>query len=191
MTDTPYLTATAAKERDSRLVTLGLADEAIERQVRSFEEAAEEYRGVAYTPRTEVQTFHLVCADRVLLARTRVRSVTSITLDGTSVAASRYKLDAAAGVLRFTGPVSGVLVVTYPHGHDEPSSVLLDACTEYVVSALTSRASGASRNTLSQGGAETGTTRYSTPNMAAGRPTGWLEVDRLLNTLADERVGLA
>lgn len=191
MTDTPYLTATAAKERDHRLVTLGALDTAIDGQVRSFEELAEEYRGVAYTPRTEVQAFHLERADRVLLARTRVRSVSAITLDGTAVAASRYKLDAAAGVIRFTAPVSGVLVVTYPHGHDEPASVLLDACTEYVVSALTSRASGASRNTLSQGGAETGTTRYSTPNMAEGRPSGWLEVDRLLNTLADERVPVA
>lgn len=185
----PYLTYAAARDRDQRIVALKLAQGAVEGQVRSFEEIAEDYRGVAYTPREVVETHHVVAADRVLLHHVRVREVVSVTLDGSTVAASRWTLDAAAGVLRFNGQISGEVVVEYAHGYDEPPSWLLDACTEYVVAALTARASGQSRNTLSVADAS-GTTRYSTPNKAEGRPTGWLEVDRLLNT-ADERVGIA
>ena len=64
---------------------------------------------------------------------------------------------------------------------DEVPSVLVSAACEYAVCVLTSRASGASRNTLAED-TETGTTRFSTPDWHAGRPTGFLEVDRLLNT---------
>ncbi len=66
------------------------------------------------------------------------------------------------------------------HLTDVPS-YLIAAATEYVLCVLTARSSGASRNTLAES-TETGTTRYSTPDWAAGRPTGFLEVDRLLNT---------
>jgi len=52
-----------------------------------------------------------------------------------------------------------------------------------------SRAAGVSRNTLSEA-TDAGTTRYSTPDWEGGRPTGWLEVDRLLNTLPDYRVSV-
>ena len=34
-------------------------------------------------------------------------------------------------------------------------------------------------------------TRFSTPDWNAGRPTGYLEVDRLLNSLPDYRFGFA
>ena len=70
----------------------------------------------------------------------------------------------------------------------EVPSFLVDAACEYAVCVLTSRASGASRNTLAEA-TETGTTRYSTPDWHAGRPTGYLEVDRLLNT--SEWLGIA
>lgn len=64
---------------------------------------------------------------------------------------------------------------------DEVPAPLLAAACEYAVCVLTSRAAGASRNTLAEA-TETGTTRYSTPDWHNGRPTGFLEVDRLLNT---------
>lgn len=65
--------------------------------------------------------------------------------------------------------------------------VLRSACTEYVAAVLTSRRSGTSRDVVAQS-IDGSWTRYSTPDMAAGRPTGWTEVDRLLNTLADYRL---
>jgi hypothetical protein len=84
----------------------------------------------------------------------------------------------------------GRFTVAFRHGMTSTPSLLLDACTEYVLCTLQARSSGVSRNTLSIA-TEAGTTRYSTPDWHAGRPTGWLDVDRLLNSLPDERVGLA
>jgi len=75
------------------------------------------------------------------------------------------------------------------HGLTSQPSALLDACTEYVLCVLRARAAGVSRNTLSEA-TDAGTTRYSTPDWSAGRPTGWLEVDRLLNTLPDYRISV-
>jgi len=189
MTATPYLTAAQVAERDGRFPSRNWTATAIEGQVASFESLAERYRGVAYTPRDRVQTFMVAGADRLLLDRKRIRSVASVTVDGTAVSSSRRKLD-PAGVIHVVGDLTGLVVVTYSHGYDSPSPLVLDACTEYVFCVLTTHASGVSRNTLSVS-SEAGTTRYSTPDWNAGRPTGWLDVDRLLNDLDDERVGVA
>lgn len=67
------------------------------------------------------------------------------------------------------------------------SEILRAACAEYVSVVSTSRSSGTSRDVVAQS-IDGSWTRYSTPDMAAGRPTGWTEVDRLLNSLADYRV---
>jgi hypothetical protein len=189
VTATPYLTAEQVQSRDNRFPSRDWTAAAIEAQVASFEPIAEGYRGIAYTPRDRVQTFMVESCDRLVLDRKRIRSVTSVTVDGVALSATRIKLD-PAGVLHIIGAVSGLVVATYSHGYDSPPPLVLDACTEYVFCVLTGRASGVSRNTLSVG-TEAGTTRYSTPDWNAGRPTGWLDVDRLLNDLADERVGLA
>lgn len=68
-----------------------------------------------------------------------------------------------------------------------PPETILDACAEYVVSVLRGRSSGTSRDVIAQT-FDGGMTRYSTPDWGAGRPTGYLEVDRLLNSLPDYRV---
>lgn len=189
MTATPYLTAAQVTARDSRFSSRNWTAAAVEARVASFESLAERYRGIAYTPRDCVQTFMVAGADRLVLDRKRIRSVTSVTVDGVALSATRIKLD-PAGVLHIIGTVSGLVVATYSHGYDSPPSLVLDACTEYVFCVLTGHASGVSRNTLSVG-SDGGTTRYSTPDWNAGRPTGWLDVDQLLNDLDDERVGVA
>lgn len=65
--------------------------------------------------------------------------------------------------------------------------VLRSACAEYVSAVVTARQSGTSRDIVAQT-IDGSWTRYSTPDMSAGRPTGWTEVDRLLNSLADYRI---
>ena len=97
------------------------------------------------------------------------------------------KLDEAEGRLHLYW--HGRATSAFRHGLTSQPAALLDACTEYVLSVARSRASGTSRNVLSEA-TEAGTTRYSTPDRDAGRPTGWLEVDRLLNTLPDYRVSV-
>lgn len=68
-----------------------------------------------------------------------------------------------------------------------PPEVILRACAEYVLCVVTSQASGTSRDVIAQS-MDGSWTRYSTPDWAAGRPTGWTEVDRLLNSMPDYRV---
>lgn len=63
-----------------------------------------------------------------------------------------------------------------------PPTAVLRACREYVRSCALSDRSGVPRDVISQS-AEGTYTRFSTPDWDAGRPTGWLEVDRLLNSL--------
>lgn len=186
----PYLTAEAATTRDDRLASFEAAP--IDAQIASFEPIAERYRGVAYTPRDASKVFTAGCASSLILPNTRIRSVTSVVIDGATIDPANYQPGLSAGVIKSrSGWSYQSLTVTYTHGYDAPPGELLDACTEYVLSVLKSRASGVSRNTLSQGSPDGGTTRYSTPDWEAGRPTGWLEVDRLLNSLRDERFGLA
>lgn len=87
---------------------------------------------------------------------------------------------------RVVWPVIGDLTVAVRHGLTTTPAVLLDACTEYVLCVLRARESGVSRNVLSQS-TDAGTTRYSTPNWSAGQFTGFLEVDRLINSAPDYR----
>lgn len=97
------------------------------------------------------------------------------------------KLDEAEGRLHLCW--HGRATSAFRHGLTSQPAALLDACTEYVLCVARSRAAGVSRNTLSEA-TDAGTTRYSTPDWGEGRPTGWLEVDRLLNTLPDYRVSV-
>lgn len=71
--------------------------------------------------------------------------------------------------------------------HATPPATWVRACTEYVISVLRATASGQSRDVIAQT-FDGGMTRYSTPDVAAGRPSGFLEVDRLLNSLPDYRL---
>ena len=96
-------------------------------------------------------------------------------------------LDEAAGRAHLC--TRGRMTAGIRHGATSTPAALLDACTEYVLCVARNRASGVSRNTLSEA-TDAGTTRYSTPDWSAGRPTGWLEVDRLLNTLPDYRISI-
>lgn len=190
MPDAPYITATDAPVIDDRLAPF--AAEKIERQVSVFEGIVEREFGVAYTPRSAVATFDQgwpTC--RLPLPNTRIRSVTSVTVGGVLVAPATYTVNLAAGIITCAGGWSaGPIVVAYVHGWDEPPAVLIEACCEYVLSVLKYKSSGTNRNTIAQGG-EGSATRYSTPDRNAGRWTGWLEVDRLLGHLVDERIPVA
>lgn len=187
----PYLTATDVRSRVERTASVdplfGYTDEAVDELIAEFEEVAEDYLGFSCVPRTATEVVSVASfSDRLVLARPKVRSVTSVTIDGVALAAASYETDLAAGVIR---RVSGGMfspadpaTVVYVHGLTEPPVRIKRACALYVASVAESEKSGTSRNVLSQG-MDGGTTRYSTPDKRAGRPTGWLEVDRLLNSV--------
>ena len=184
-----YLTAATAKDRDQRLADF--ADAAVTAQIAAFKEIAESYRGVAFETTTATAVKVPGRADRKLATpHLKLISLSAASLDGTALTSDEradVTIWADEGILeRAAGWSATQVSLTYTHGYASPPAAVLDACTEYVLCVLRARASGVSRNTLSEA-TEAGTTRYSTPDWYAGRPTGWLEVDRLLNSLPDYR----
>jgi len=161
-----------------------------------FEDIAERYRGVAFTTRTSTQTFPIepgAQLNDVTLEKPQVQSITSIQLDGADV--TQYRLDAergaVMGLLLYGVWPGSVLTVVYQHGLTTTPPAIARAAKLYVRNAAKADASGTSRNVLSQATADGGTTRYATPDWDAGRPTGWLDVDQLLNSVRDYRIGIA
>lgn len=171
-------------------------DSTLERYVASFEEIAEDYRGVAYEPRTATDTeFVHFATSTIRLSWPKVRSITSVTVTAPAVggsavvlSADQYTVDTLSGILHYPSGFAGGsrVVVVYSHGEDAPSDTLLEACLEYVRSRAMQGRAGTPRDAISQS-VEGLTTRFSTPDKAAGRPTGYLDVDRLLNSLPDFR----
>jgi hypothetical protein len=131
----PYLTPEQVRAKIRRQVPSDVTNDEIAELVTEFEEIAEQYRGVAFTDRTEGDE---------------------------------------------DPPWPGVVFET-------PPQVAKKACVEYVWLSVQAARSGTSRDVIAQT-VEGNFTRYGTPSWPDGRPTGWNEVDRLLNSLPDYRV---
>lgn len=200
----PYLVPAQLRSVPGLSDTAAYPDALLARMVAVFEALAESYRGVAFTPRTATLNVPLGAAftcplQRLYLPRPRVRSVTSVTVDGTAVDAADFEVGDVAGgvtvVYSAAGWVGAEAVVVFEHGFDAPDSgtwpegeMLLEACRTYVRAKVKQAGSGVSRDAISIAGPDGGTTRYSTPDVSQGRPTGYLEVDELLNLLPDYRI---
>lgn len=205
MTDTPYMTPAIVK---AKFPSLGAAnsDQAITDQIAEFEETVEDYVGWAFVERTVTDEAHQIDFGTlkqsttnnwwpgfVSLDHRKVTSITSVTIDGNTIDPSLYDIDVLGKFLLFApqitsaiqGPQLGRVLVTYTHGltADIPRRLIRAGCL-YVLATLNSDASGTPREVLSQA-FEGGTTRYSTPSKADKRPTGYLEVDRLINSCLD------
>lgn len=181
----PYLTATEirdkARSEDLRNTDL-FSDADLEDLVAEFEEIAEDYCGVAFIPRTVTEVVTMTCSDVVIL-QPKITAVSALTIDGT--ASTAYSIDdasnAAAGLLILDSRTTGDVSVTYTHGFATLPATVSRACVQYVRACALRDDSNVTRDVISVG-FEGGSTRYSTPDPAAGRPTGYIEVDRLLNS---------
>lgn len=174
----PYLTAEQVRARRPKRLKAD-QDPEIAQHVSRFEGIAELYIGQAFREREF--TFTGTPVDGVL--HLPYTEVTACTIDGVAVAAD--DLDVAGGKVHTwaCGPVTAAGT----HGVTEPPEILLSACAFYVERMVTIDNSGSSRDTLSkvfEGGISE---RYSTPNWAEGRPTGFLQVDADLNSLTNRR----
>lgn len=189
-----YLTADEVRDAASQLDDDDTyPDTLLEGLIAEFEQTAERYRGVAFEPRTAVETSTVDGEGRVPLGQQRPRSVTTVKINGATLATTEYRLSIIPAAIYYRTTVlcdangwPSTIEVTYSHGLDAPDATILRACTEYVRACAVSDRSGTSRDIIAQS-FDGGFTRYSTPDWDAGRPTGWLEVDRLLNTVADMR----
>lgn len=178
----PYLTAAQLRSRVKVLDNEQISDEDLEDLVEEFEDKAERYTGVAYLPR-EVTTTVEVCGTRWISPHFLITAVSSCEIDDVAVTPTFY--DGYA--LEFPSYRRGLMVVTYTHGMTEPPKAILRACREYVTAKAMSDRSGVPRDAYVSD-VEGVTYRLSTPDWNARRPTGYIEVDDLLNSVEQYRL---
>lgn len=214
MSDTPYLTPADLKNDPNLMVLVNVDDGYLADLIEEFEEIAESYRGVAFTTRTVTGETCFVQTDvpfaapgysfagygmlsgrvhaGITLSHPKIIAVTAMTVQDSSGAVTvqdltKLNVDSQAGAVYSPfGFYPGTTVsIDYTHGFQTPPKALLRACRQYVRGVATRDGSGVPRDAIGQRFDDGSYIRYSTPDASAGRPTGYLEVDRLLNTLPD------
>lgn len=179
-TPAPLLSAAEVKALEPRLVNE--QDAKINRLVAVFEGIVADYRGVSYRPRRN--TYTGTPRDGWLeLPHVEVTEIVEL-VDEDDNEVTHLRLDSQRGRIRVRS--LGPLSCTYTHGLAEPSDLVAGACAEFVMRRIVADNSGTSRDVLSQN-FDGGTTRYSTPDPANGRPTGFLQIDADLNLERDRR----
>lgn len=156
-----------------------------------FEDIAERYTGQAWVPRFARES-HPSAAGWVLLGRAFPRSILSaVDVDDIATATTTWVLSESGRVDEATFAVP--LTIRYLHGADRPPPSLVEACKDYVRSKALERFGGnrVGRDVLSSSDGQGGSIRYATPDWGAGRPTGYLDVDRALNALGRPLPGVA
>ena len=165
-------------------------DDAIDLYGGEFGEIAEDYLGVACPPRESTYTGK---ARNGWVDLPDVQVTACTVVDENDVTVAVDEIDTARGRVQIAA--SGTVTATYTHGIGvaatdvdpaEADALYLSACALYVERMVTADGSGAGRDTLLTI-TDAGTTRYSTPNKAEGRPTGFLQVDNYLNALHSYR----
>lgn len=181
-----YLTPTQVRTRIPALSNqTTYTDTELTNLVSEFEEIAERYLLTAFQTRTATAEQIVRPNKWVQLKNRPVVSVSAFTIDGVAGTLSELTTDTATGLIY--GPAwygANVLTVTYTYGTATPPETLLRACAEYCRAVAFADRSGQSRDVIAQS-FDGSVTRYSTPDWNRGRPTGYLEVDRLLNSLTD------
>ncbi len=153
--------------------------------VAEFEDIAERYLQTAFQTRTATAEQTVRPNKWVQLANRPVVSVSAFSVDGVAGLLTDLTTEKATGLIY--GPAwygADVLTVTYTYGIATPPEPLLRACAEYCRSVAFADRSGQSRDVIAQS-FDGSMTRYSTPDWNRGRPTGFLEVDRLLNSFRE------
>lgn len=149
----------------------------------------EDYCNVAFAPRLSRETFNYTRSGSVAFRWAEVASLVLAVGDGINIANGLF--DLRGSVLRT--PSYGwpwrELVVSYQHGLAAPPPKLAREALGAARETVLTRATRSPRGTISE---ITGGTvvRYSTPNLAEGRPTGYLTLDPLLE-LERRPIGIA
>jgi len=157
-----------------------------------FEDIAERWTGQAWVPRFAKETLY-----GSLLSRMAPRSLVSVVDSySTVVDFSGWLLEPSGRVNSWYGSYSlnagtAPYTVAYRHGADLPPADLVGACKTYIRAKLLEDGNRIGKDTLSFADPSGGTTRYSTPDWNAGRPTGLLDVDRVLCSLGAPLPGVA
>ena len=189
----PYLTAQQVRDRarsDDISDDAVFTDADIEDYISEFEDLAERYCGQTFEVVASITETVELDRDCHIIVRRPLISVATFTVE--DVASTAYEFDTAdkaAGIIRFTTPLTGTLSITYSYGQTTPAAIKR-ACVQYVRAVALRDASAAGRDVIEQG-FDGGSTRYSTPDWNAGRPTGYIEVDRILNEYGRDIPGVS
>lgn len=116
----------------------------------------------------------------------RVQSVDGVTLQDGTVIDGPFNYGDPAWARR-TGWVSSTGRVDYTHGQPAVALGMRRAAVGWAAFTVVAEDAGMSRDVLWET-TESGTIRYSSPDWAAGRPTGFIVVDAGLNAQPDLRV---
>ena len=181
-----YLTPAQIRSRIPALVNpTTYTDTELTNLVAEFTDIAERYLLTAFETRTATAEQTVRPNKWIQLANRPVVSVSAFTVDGVAGTLADLTTEKATGLIY--GPAwygANVVTVTYTYGTATPPELLLRACAEYCRAVAFADRSGQSRDVIAQS-FDGSMTRYSTPDWNRGRPTGYLEVDRLLNSLTD------
>lgn len=185
----PYATAAEIIARVAPTV-LEATNTQLAANVAEFEEICEDYLGRAFAIRTATHKVTLA-GGPVILPRSDAIAVTAITYEtGTAPAVNTTLIDDGFSLIllpRGTAwPYGTRATFTYTYGTSTVPAVVKQAAIGYAVNVAKTDNSGQSRDVLTMA-FDGGTTRYATPNRDEGRPTGWLDVDRRLNTIRGTR----
>ena len=179
----PYLTAEEVRARRPRRLT-SADDPDIVSLVARFEDIVERYLDQAFREREATHTGR-VSGGWLELPHHLVTAVELVDSNDNDVTLAADALDSERG--RVAVYAAGPLTATYTHGETDPPELLLANCALYCDRMVSIDNSGSSRDTLSKvfdGGISE---RYSTPNFAEGRPTGFLQIDADLNAMRNRR----
>lgn len=183
-----YITAANAKAEQASLADF--SDAQVNAAVAEFEAIAERYCRTKFGTRSVTFTVSArPLPSSLQLPDTNVSSVTATT-DGTSVDMSNVVVNGTAGTLRnlpWAGTTPTAVVISYTAGTSTVPTLLASGAAEYAARTLNSRASGTSRDVRWQ--SPDGAVSFVTPDWNRGRPTGWTEVDRALNTYRATSLG--
>jgi hypothetical protein len=181
-----YLTPAQVRSRIPALVNpTTYTDTELTNLISEFEEIADRYLLTSFQTKTATAEQIVRPNQFIQLANRPIVSVSAFTVDGVAGTLTDLTTEKATGLIY--GPAwygADVVTVTYTYGTATAPEVLLRACAEYCRSVAFADRSGQSRDVIAQS-FDGSMTRYSTPDWNRGRPTGFLEVDRLLNSLDD------
>lgn len=146
------------------------------------ESLIEHATGVAWVPRTFLDSLDACGVDEVLLTQMYPRTLRTLTIDGTAETVADWTVTKHGGLRRDTGGSIWTsnalgLVARYDYGLDAPPAPLLDAAIEAAADYILSRTSRLGRRATGFDG-QFGTISYATVDK--DRPTGIPHVDAVI-----------
>lgn len=141
--------------------------------------------GVAFVRRYQRDKLFGNGRARIPLTTLRPRAILSVTISGTTADPTAFDITDAgeliylAGVFPNSTDGSRNVIVTYEHGEEQPPRKLRREVLKCIRSECLGRRSTLPENAISQMFEGT-TIRFSTPDRAAGRPTGILSLDPII-----------